>query len=559
MQVSHSKVECFTICPFKYKLTYLDKLKTFKDDAHDNSLYLGHALHVCLQESIERGLDDYYSNYPVIDDKVINEAIKLQTIAKKARGLLPEGGLVEVEIDGDDYKGYIDYLVPNDQGGFDLYDFKYCNAKNADKYLKSPQLHLYKYFFEILGKGRIDNLFYLIVPKTGIRQKKTETLEQFRLRIYSECEKIEPYLLPVDYDPTKVIEFLTNTKHLIECECFEKKESGLCNWCEFEGFCKNGDETMLLPSTARRELATTKYHKLWIYGAPFTGKTFFANKFPVPLMLNTDGNIKFVDAPFVAIKDQVTVEGRLTNRKFAWEVFEEAVAELEKGSDFKTIIVDLVEDVYEACRVYMYDQLGITHESDDSFRAYDKIRSRFLNTLKRLLNIEADVILISHEDVSRDLTKKGGDKTTQFKPNIADKLANKIAGMVDIVGRCVSEGEERSMTFKKSEMVFGGGRITNIKRKEIPLEYETFIGIYPKVAEAPKAVEPVAQAEPVKVEEPKVEEPVKQAEEPVKQPDPEPVKAEPTPEPVKQAEDAPVRKRKRRVKVEESTNDEIPF
>lgn len=78
---------------------------------------------------------------------------------------------------------------------------------------------------------------------------------------------------------------------------------------------------MLLPKNERRNLNATKKKVVWIYGAPFSGKTFFANQFPDPLMLNTDGNIKFVDAPYIAIRDTVTVEGRLTKRQLAWDVF----------------------------------------------------------------------------------------------------------------------------------------------------------------------------------------------------------------------------------------------
>ena len=47
---------------------------------------------------------------------------------------------------------------------------------------------------------------------------------------------------------------------------------------------------------------------------------------------------------------------------------------------------------------------------------------------------ELDVALISHEDRTRDLTRKGGDKISSIKPNLQDKVANKVAGMVDLVG-----------------------------------------------------------------------------------------------------------------------------
>ena len=58
-----------------------------------------------------------------------------------------------------------------------------------------------------------------------------------------------------------------------------------------------------------------------------SGKTTFANGFPEPLILNTDGNIQYVDAPYIAIRDQVSMEGRIKKVKFAWEVFKEAVDE----------------------------------------------------------------------------------------------------------------------------------------------------------------------------------------------------------------------------------------
>ncbi|MDV5043064.1 AAA family ATPase, partial [Faecalibacterium duncaniae] len=43
--------------------------------------------------------------------------------------------------------------------------------------------------------------------------------------------------------------------------------------------------------------------------------------------------------------------------------------EEKKQNDFKTIVVDLLEDTYEACRVYICDRQGWEHESDDYFRA----------------------------------------------------------------------------------------------------------------------------------------------------------------------------------------------
>lgn len=237
---------------------------------------------------------------------------------------------------------------------------------------------------------------------------------------------------------------------------------------------------MILPENKRRNIEQVHKRKLWIYGAPFSGKTTFANSFPDPLMLNTDGNVENVDAPYIPIRDNVKVEGRMTKRTLAWEVFKDTISELEKKQNtFKTIVVDLLEDTYESCRVYMYQQMGITHESDDSFRAWDKVRGEYLNTMKRLMVLDYEnIVLISHEDMSKDITRKGGDKITAIKPaGLPDKVANKVAGMVDVVARIVADGETRTFSFKSNEVVFGGGRL-RVAAKDLPLDVDALFAVY---------------------------------------------------------------------------------
>ena len=270
-----------------------------------------------------------------------------------------------------------------------------------------------------------------------------------------------------------------------------------------------------LPKNERREVPDLHRHKLWIYGAPFSGKTTLADHFPHPLMLNTDGNSKYVTAPAELITDRVEVNGRLTETTLAWEVFKAYVDELAKRqNDFETIVVDLVEDMYEHCRQYIYREMGITHESDDSFRAWDKVRTEFLTVMKRLMNLDYEnIILISQEDISRDITKRTGDKITAIKPNIQARTALKLAGMVDVVIRAVAQDDDYRLTFKSDEVVFGGGRI-KLSVKEIPNDYDALMKVLeaetptgapteePKPKRAPRVTKPVEEP---KQEEPKTE------------------------------------------------------
>ncbi len=444
----------------------------------NNALVLGTAIHTGIEKGTAAGIQAYYDAFPVIDDSHINEVMKLEYLIPLVKAKLPEGGVFEQTIANTDFIGFIDYLVPVGDGEYDLYDFKYSN--NQRTYMTSGQLHEYKWFYEQTHpKQKIRNLYFLFVPKVNIKQKKTEDLLAFRNRIQEELEQSEIKIVQVEFNSSKVVEFVMNIKRILECKEFEKEKGYLCTWCEYQEFCEKGVDYMLLPKNERRNIETINKKVVWLYGAPFSGKTFLANKFPEPLMLNTDGNIKFVDSPYLSIRDEVKVEGRQTRRTLAWQVFKDAIGELEKKeNDFKTIVVDLLEDCYEHCRVFMYDKLNISHESDDSFSAWDKVRTEFLSTMKRLMNMEYDnIILISHEDRSKDITRKGGDKITSIKPNLQDKVANKMAGMVDIVARVVADGDERTLSFKTNEVIFGGGRLT-VTKKEIPLDYKAFMDVY---------------------------------------------------------------------------------
>ena len=478
-----STAQCFEQCPKRFKLRYKDRLDVIGTDDPANALILGTAIHRGMETDLETAIQEYKDSYHIITDEHINEIIKLEYWIPRMKELIPEG-LHEVNFKNDVYEGTADLLVPCTKhdaelphGQFDLYDFKYSN--NIEHYMESQQLHVYKWMIERITGKRIRKMFFVFVPKVQIKQGKKETIQEFRRRIQEELDSKEIQIKEVEFNMDKVVEFYETCMNIGLQERFTMNQSYLCNWCEYKDYCQKGIKYMILPSAERRQVGQTTKRKLWIYGGAFSGKTTFVDSAPDPLNLNTDGNIQFVTMAYQPIKD--TMEGR--QKVLAWDVFKKTIDELERTAGqngFKTIVVDLLEDTYESCRLFMYDKLGITHESDDSFRAWDKVRTEFLSTIRRLINLDYEnIILISHENTSEDITKKSGDKITAIKPNIAPKVANKVAGMVDIVARVVAEDDgSRTLNFKSDEVVFGGGRLKNISRTSIPLDWDELLKVY---------------------------------------------------------------------------------
>lgn len=520
MQFSYSRVELFKQCPMRFKYSYIDLLTTIPDQDPDNALVLGNSLHLGLETNVENMLEHYYNSYDIINDRQVNEAIKLELLAMKVKRILSTSDIYAQEymIDEPEFKGIVDLIIKNEDGTVDIFDFKYSN--NVDRYMESGQLHIYKYFLERTGL-KVNRMGFIFIPKTAIRQKKTETLYQFRKRLVETVAEMKVRIIRIDYDEKKVKEFLSTCREIEICTNFTKHESRLCDWCEFKNYCKEGQDYMLLPKNEKRDVTKDNKIKMWVYGAPFIGKSYLANQFPDALFLNTDGNVKFIDSPFVAIKDDIKVEGRIKTKIFAWDTFESAVDEIIAGNhEFKTIVVDLLDDVYEASRLKVYDKLGIEHEHDAGYgKGYDMVKTEFLPIIRKLTNSDYNVILISHEVVS-EFIKKNGEKRSTISTTLPVKVANKISGMVDFVGRLVEENGERYISFKTSNTVFGGGRL-EVQADKIPSSYSEIAKLYEELAVEPKTTTKAKKTTKIKKEEPisdetKKEEPVVAPEEPKK-------------------------------------------
>lgn len=254
MKLSYSRIDTFKLCPYKYKLIYVDKLKTKFNLDPTNALILGTALHTGIEKNVLESIKYYYSNYPSVTPLMVNEAIKLEIMIEKAKEILPKGEY-ELCLEDEDFTGYIDLLVKVDENTYDLYDFKYSN--NVDNYLNSGQLHLYKYYFEKLNPGKkILNLYYVIVPKVKLKQEEDEDISKYRERLIRECEAQDIQVVPIEYNIQKVIDFLTDSKHCIECQDFNKKPNKFCFFCDFKKYCESDgklDSNIIYPEVKESE------------------------------------------------------------------------------------------------------------------------------------------------------------------------------------------------------------------------------------------------------------------------------------------------------------------
>lgn len=494
----YSAVSTFEQCPYKYKLQYVDGIKTIPSADPANPLIVGTALHEGIEKDVKTALKHYFESYPIITDNHVNESLKLEIMIPKVAKMCESRHKVyhEFMVRNGEFIGTIDFLehIKTDSDGtkhFTLADFKYSN--NVDRYLESRQLHIYKYQFEQATGHKIDNLGYVFVPKTAIRQKKTEDLFQFRKRLITTVNKLEPICEIVQYNEEKVEEHFALVSEIKKSKEFPKNTTKLCDWCEYKEYCQKGETFMLLPKNERKEKKIDTTPDFWIYAQSYVGKTTLVDTLDDVLFLNTDGNTDQVTSPIIEIKK--VQEGRTW--KSAWEVFLDVLDELEKKENtFKTVAIDLIEDLYEQCRLFIYDREGWQHESDGGYgKGYDLVRTEFLSNIKRLKSMGYQLVLISKE-LQGAVTLRGNAQISTFRPNIPDKIANVLAGTVDLTVRAFADEKGRWINLDVDEYTFGGGRF-DFKQKQIPLSKDALIKavIDAQKTDKPKKTEEVREHE----------------------------------------------------------------
>lgn len=110
----------------------------------------------------------------------------------------------------------------------------------------------------------------------------------------------------------------------------------------------------LLPENKPKEIDLTP-RMFVIGGAAMSGKTYNACKFPNPILINTDGNCKKVTTPSIYLNDK-----KYKTYKEKLETLFGVLKELnETQTTYQTIVIDLIEDVFDICEGYVLEKYKV--------------------------------------------------------------------------------------------------------------------------------------------------------------------------------------------------------
>lgn len=173
----------------------------------------------------------------------------------------------------------------------------------------------------------------------------------------------------------------------------------------------------------------------FIYGETMSGKSYLANEFPNPIVLNTDGNAEANSVPSIQLVNEKNGQGRITNSVIK-QLSEILLALQTQKHSYETVVIDVIDDVIEMIKIAVCDELTPSGKSRIKSlseipygKGYDFFNQAITELVIDLKALPMNVIYISRQISEYD----DSGNATKDKPSLKDKYVNLINGNSDLM------------------------------------------------------------------------------------------------------------------------------
>src|SRR5690625_1482564 len=194
----------------------------------------------------------------------------------------------------------------------------------------------------------------------------------------------------------------------------------------------------ILPKNERKVAKETPRNFV-IFGGTMHGKTYFADEFPNPLNLNTDGNAEMIETPSLNIRNERDAEGEIT--RSAADHLIEIITELETGNHtYETVVIDVIDDVITLFEQEITEEHNVKSVSDISWgkghQMLEMMVRVFVMRLKELtMKTNMNVLYLSRLTIIEE------NDTEKYVPSLKLKWLNIVNGNSDYTILCRKIGK----------------------------------------------------------------------------------------------------------------------
>lgn len=233
----------------------------------------------------------------------------------------------------------------------------------------------------------------------------------------------------------------------------------------------------------------------FFYGATMSGKSYLANEFPNPIILNTDGNASANSVPAIQLVNEKDKNGHII--KSVIEQLSEILLALQtQKHTYETVVVDVIDDVIDMIKIAVCGEFDVKSLSEIGYgKGYDYFNQALTELVIDLKALPMNVIYIS-----REITEYNDDgKAVKTLPSLREKYVNLVNGNSDLMIRTEKLGNNYNREVIRKRKTYKSDQIDD---KAILKILQTIDGAVTMTAnkstktpktEAPKEVEVAAE------------------------------------------------------------------
>jgi len=211
-----------------------------------------------------------------------------------------------------------------------------------------------------------------------------------------------------------------------------------------------------------------------LYGPPKIGKSTIASQFPGAIFFECEPGLNELEV--------------FKMPTYSWDAFKEACKLLAEGKhDFKTIVVDTIDNAFRYCTDAVCSQNGVQYEGDlPHGKGWAFVKNEWHRVLTKLASLPYGLVLISHAQDKKIETRTGEYVKTQ--PSLPDRARAVVLGLVDMILYCDTEtvkAEDGAMTIHrvirtKPHPTYEAGDRTGRLPEILPLSFREFEAAFKK-------------------------------------------------------------------------------
>ena len=199
-----------------------------------------------------------------------------------------------------------------------------------------------------------------------------------------------------------------------------------------------------------------------LYGRAKVGKTTLANEFDSPLFLATEAGHGHLEC------DKINCN--------SWAKFLEACALMAGGKhEYKTLIVDTVDNLVDYCSEAVCSENGIGHPSELAMgKGWALVTTELKRAMMKLASLPYTLVMISHS-TKEVIETSTGRKYDRWSISVSGKNKGVFLNMSDLIlfiDYKVDNGEQKRIIRTKPAQSWEAGDRSGKLDEELPLDFK---------------------------------------------------------------------------------------